>query len=254
MQHRSIPFRDAHTFSNFFLDYIEQKDSLKPFYHRFPLMENFKAQVEEKAKSFPEANRKVLVSTLTRQYSKLKLSEKVKSNIESLSDKKTFTVTTGHQLNVFTGPLYFIYKIVTVVNACKKLKVTYPDYNFVPVYWMASEDHDYEEIKSFRLYGKKYTWNTDEKGAVGRFSNKGFDQLIKDVPGEIGLFKEAYLKQKTLADAVRYYVNALFSEEGVVVVDADDRDLKQEFISVISDDIFNSGPARKVEVTSKQLE
>jgi len=254
MQHRSISFRDAHTFSNFFLDYIEQKDSLKPFYHRFPLVENFKSQIEEKAESFPESNRKVLVSTLTKQYSKLKLSEKVKSNLESLSDKKTFTIVTGHQLNIFTGPLYFIYKIVTVVNACKKLKAVYPEYNFVPVYWMASEDHDYEEIKSFRLYGKKYTWNTDQKGAVGRFSNKGFDQLIKDIPGEIGLFKEAYLKQKTLADAVRYYVNALFSEEGVIVVDADDRDLKSQFTNVITEDIFNFTPARKVEAASKQLE
>ena len=254
MQHRSIPFRDAHTFSNFFLDYIEQKDSLKPFYHRFPLVENFKSQIEEKAKSFPESNRKKLVSTLTKQYSKLKLSEKVKSNLELLSDKKTFTITTGHQLNIFTGPLYFIYKIVTVVNACKKLKAAYPDNNFVPVYWMASEDHDYEEIKSFRLYGKKYTWNTDQKGAVGRFNNKGFDQLIKDIPGEIDLFKEAYLKQKTLADAVRYYVNTLFSEEGVIVVDADDRDLKSQFTEVISEDVFNSIPAKKVEITSKQLE
>jgi len=254
MQHRSIPFRDAHSFSNFFLDYIEQKDLLKPFYHRFPRAENFKSQIEEKSKSFSASNRRVLVQTLTRQYDKLKLSEKVKSNLDSLTDQKTFTVTTGHQLNIFTGPLYFIYKIVTVVNACKKLKETYPDSHFVPVYWMASEDHDYEEIKSFRLYGKKYTWNTDQTGAVGRFGNKDFDQLLKDIPGEIGLFKEAYLKQKTLADAVRYYVNALFSEEGVIVVDADDRDLKKQFAPVISEDIFNSTPARKVEAASKQLE
>lgn len=254
MQHRSIPFRDAHAFSNFFLDYIEQKDSLKPFYHRFPVVENFKAQIAEKEKSFPVEHRNTLVQTLTKQYSKLKLSDAVKSNIDSLADTKTFTITTGHQLNIFTGPLYFIYKIVTVVNACKKLKQAYPGYHFVPVYWMASEDHDYEEIKYFRLYGKKYTWETDQKGAVGRFNNKGFDELIKNIPGETGLFKEAYLKQKTLADAVRYYVNSLFSDEGVVVVDADDRDLKKEFVQVIEDDVFKNTPAQKVTAATKQLE
>ncbi len=253
MQHRSIPFRDAHSFSNFFLDYIEQKDLLKSFYHRFPVIENFKLQIEEKEKSFPEANRKVLVNALSNQYSKLKVSAQVKSNLDLLSDKKTFTITTGHQLNIFTGPLYFIYKIVTVVNSCRKLKEVYPEYNFVPVYWMASEDHDYEEIKSFRLYGKKYTWNTDQKGAVGRFNNKGFDQLMKEIPGEIGSFREAYLTQQTLAEAVRYYVNALFSEEGVIVVDADDRNLKSQFTQVMREDIFNAVPARKVDATSEQL-
>jgi bacillithiol biosynthesis cysteine-adding enzyme BshC len=254
MQHRSIPFREAHSFSNFFLDYIEHKDSLKPFYHHFPVVENFGAQIAEKEKSFPADHRKVLVEALHQQYKNLKLSEKTAFHIESLADQKTFTITTGHQLNIFTGPLYFIYKIVTVVNTCKKLKQAYPGFNFIPVYWMASEDHDYEEIKSFRLYGKKYTWETDQKGAVGRFANKGLDKLMESIPGEIALFKEAYLKQKTLAGAVRYYVNALFSDEGVVVVDADSPDLKKEFIPVMQEDIFKTTPAQKVTATTKQLE
>jgi bacillithiol synthase len=254
MQHSTLPFRDTHSFSDFFLDYIEQKDSLKPFYHLFPKKENFKQQIEEKKNTFPQSNRNTLVNTLTQQYSHLQISDKVKSNIESLSNPTTFTITTGHQLNIFTGPLYFIYKIVTVINACKKLKEQYPQYNFVPVYWMASEDHDYEEIKSFRLYGKKYTWTTEEKGAVGRFSTQGFEKLINELPGDINLFREAYLKNKTLANAVRSYVNALFENEGLVVVDADDRALKTQFIEVMQEDIFDNVPARKVNESSSQLE
>ncbi len=254
MQHKLLPFRETHAFSDFFLDYIEQKDSLKPFYHRFPLVENFKAQIEEKKKSFPRHNREVLVQTLQKQYKALTVSETVRTNIDSLIDEKTFTVTTGHQLNIFTGPLYFIYKIVTVVNACKELKKTHPGYNFVPMYWMASEDHDYEEIKSFRLYGKKYTWTTEEKGAVGRFSTKSFDALLNEIPGDTSLFKEAYLKNKTLADAVRHYVNSLFGKEGVVVIDADDRELKKIFTPVIREDVFESSLASKVESTTRQLQ
>src|SRR6185369_3716909 len=99
----------------------------------------------------------ILADVLQKQYHDLKPNDLVSQNINLLRDKKTFTVTTGHQLNIFTGPLYFIFKIVTVINTCKKLKEAYPDYNFVPVYWMASEDHDYDEIKYFKLYGKKYT-------------------------------------------------------------------------------------------------
>ncbi|MCX8490499.1 MAG: bacillithiol biosynthesis BshC, partial [Cyclobacteriaceae bacterium] len=159
MKTRKIDFSDTHAFSPFFLDYIQQKNQLKKFYSRFPSVANFKDQINEKS-NFPEEKRLSLVKELTNQYSNLTITERVKENIASLKDSKTFTVTTGHQLNIFTGPLYFIYKIITVINACKELKAAYPGYHFVPVYWMASEDHDYEEIKYFRLYGKKYVWST----------------------------------------------------------------------------------------------
>ena len=221
MQHKKIPLADTKAFSPFFLDYLEQKETLKPFYDRYPLVSNFDEQLREKAKSFPPENRSTLVSVLREQYKGLAAGDVVEKNIASLRDSKTFTVTTGHQLNIFTGPLYFVYKIVTVINACKKLKDRFPDFHFVPVYWMASEDHDYDEIRYFRLYGKKYVWLTTQKGAVGRFTTHGLGELADQIPGDVTIFKDAYKRNKTLADAVRQYVNALFGNEGLVVIDAD---------------------------------
>lgn len=253
MQHKTIPLADTKAFSPFFLDYLQQKDILRPFYHRFPTPENFAGQIEEKSKSFPVEHRDALVTVLKKQYQGLNVPEAVTANITALSDTKTFTVTTGHQLNIFTGPLYFIYKIVTVINACTKLAELYPAYKFVPVYWMASEDHDYDEIKYFRLYDTKYVWETPQKGAVGRFNTSGFDKLIKEIPGDIAIFKEAYLKNKTLASAVRHYVNALFGNEGLVVVDADDRTLKSLFTPVMEQDIFENATVRLVHDTNTAL-
>ncbi|MEX2232024.1 MAG: bacillithiol biosynthesis cysteine-adding enzyme BshC [Cyclobacteriaceae bacterium] len=253
MQHKKIPLADTKAFSPFFLDYIDQKAPIKPFYNRFPLLENFKDQIGEKSKSFPSHNREVLVSTFQKQYQHLKTPELVSGNISALADPKTFTVTTGHQLNIFTGPLYVIFKIVTVINACKKLKATYPDFHFVPVYWMASEDHDYDEIKYFDLYGKKYVWETSQKGAVGRFSTKGLEKLLQEIPGDAEIFKEAYTKNKILSDAVRHYVNALFGNEGVVVLDADDRDLKSLFKPVMEEDLFKHTTIKLVNETNKGL-
>src|SRR3990170_6694769 len=112
MQHKKIPLADTKAFSLFFLDYIQQKESLKPFYNRFPLLENFKDQIREKASSFPYTHREVLVSTLQKQYQHLTIPDLAANNISALADSKTFTVTTGHQLNIFTAPLYFIFKIV----------------------------------------------------------------------------------------------------------------------------------------------
>lgn len=249
-----IPLSKTHAFSNFFLDYIQQNDSLKPFYNRFPVLENFKGQLLEKQQSFPDSCRDVLVSVLKSQYKDIQITEAVSNNVKSLGSNKTFTVTTGHQLNIFTGPLYFIYKIVTVINTCTALKKTYPDFNFVPVYWMASEDHDYDEIKSFRLYEKKYVWETTQQGAVGRFSTQGLETLLDKLPGDVTLFRNAYLKNRTLSDAVRHYVNELFGHTGLVVIDADSRELKSLFKEVIQADILEHTTKKLVDNTNIQLE
>ncbi len=254
MQLHKIDLTDTHSFTPFFLDYISQKETLKKFYHRFPLIQNFLEQIKEKSSSFPLANRQVLVEVLKQQYEGIKTSEIVTHNVNALGDNKTFTVTTGHQLNIFTGPLYFIYKIVTTINTCKKLKEHYPQFNFVPVYWMASEDHDYDEIKSFRLYGKKYTWQTEQTGAVGRFDPKSLSALIDELPGDVLIFKNAYSKSKSLAAATRQYVNELFGSEGLVILDANDRKLKSLFATVIHDDLFEHSAKKLVEEKNQQLE
>lgn len=251
---KKVAFADTHSFTPFFLDYIQQSEKLTPFYHRFPAPSGFQQQIADKEKSFPVAHREVLTDVLLAQYKSLQVSSPVKTNIEALKNPKTFTVITGHQLNIFTGPLYFIFKIVTVINTCKRLRKEYPGYNFVPVYWMASEDHDYEEIKSFRLYGKKYTWQTEQSGAVGRFSTEGLGALAASLPGDVTPFKEAYSKQTKLSDAVRHYVNSLFENEGLVVVDADDRKLKSLFSDVIRQDIFDNVSKKLVEKTNTSLE
>jgi bacillithiol biosynthesis cysteine-adding enzyme BshC len=254
MRIQKLELADTQAFSSFFLDYIHQKENLKPFYSLFPRIENFKVQLESKAKSFPQTSRNILTAVLKEQYTGLTVSTATQQNIESLESENTFTVTTGHQLNIFTGPLYFVYKIVTVINACKKLKQQYPAYNFVPVYWMASEDHDYEEIKYFRSSGKKYVWETDQTGAVGRFNPKSIEKLFDQIAGDISVFKNAYSKNKTLSGAVRHYVNDLFTDEGLVVVDADHPKLKQIFVPVMKADILDNTPANLVNQTNQQLE
>jgi bacillithiol biosynthesis cysteine-adding enzyme BshC len=251
---KKIPLADTRAFSSFFLDYIDQKKNLKPFYNRFPQIENFEAQIADKSQSFPAAHRHALVGALERQYKTIEPSEAVKKNIKHLADPKTFTITTGHQLNIFTGPLYFIYKIVTVINTCRQLKEKFADYNFVPVYWMASEDHDYDEIKYFKLYGKKYVWETDQHGAVGRFNPKSLEKVLNELPGDTTIFRQAYLNHSKLSDAVRHYVNTLFGSEGIVVLDPDDHDLKSVFKTVIAEDVLTSSTLPLVQHANEALE
>ena len=190
--------------------------------------------------SYVEKKRKVLQKSLVKQYEKINCSNKVVENINQLKNKNTFTVTTGHQLNIFTGPLYVIYKIISTINLASKLKKKYPKKNFVPIYWMASEDHDFDEIKSFYLYGKKYSWDIKTSGAVGDINPKTIKNLFKNIPEKISLFEKAYLKNSKLSNSVLYYMNELFGKYGLIILDPNNRNYKKLFLKVIKDDIVNN--------------
>ncbi|MGB3775640.1 MAG: bacillithiol biosynthesis BshC, partial [Leeuwenhoekiella sp.] len=172
-----VPYADTGYFSNIICDYLDEKENIKPFYGHFSDLKSFQKQIEEK-NNFSKETRTTLVKTLKNQYKSVKISQKTAENIDLLAQSSTFTITTGHQLNLFTGPLYFLYKIIHTITLSRKLKQEYPTQDFVPVYWMATEDHDFDEINYFNLNGKKVRWNrpdiTDNnKGAVGELFTEG---------------------------------------------------------------------------------
>lgn len=260
-----IPFRETNYFSDFICDYLDQKPELSQFYNRFPNLENFKVQIEEKSKNgLLERSRKVLFEVLIEQYSQINTSELTFQHIESLKSKNTFTITTGHQLNLFTGPLYFLYKIISTINLTKQLKEEYPEYNFVPIYWMASEDHDFEEINYFNFKGKKIQWNSNQTGAVGHFNTEGLDAVFEIFSTEFGSgknaeqlkswFKEAYLNHNNLADATRYIANELFGEHGLVILDSDHKDLKRLFTPNIEKELIEQTAFKHVSEINMTLE
>jgi bacillithiol synthase len=248
MQSHQISLGEINQFSPLFLDYISQKESLKQFYGNYPNIQGFDNQI--KAKNFSKESRKTLVSVLEKQYQHLTN----KPDFSILLDEKTFTVTTGHQLNIFTGPLYVVYKLLTVIKLAKKLKENFPDYNFVPIYWMATEDHDFAEIDHFSLFGKTYQWETQQKGAVGRMNPKELETLFSELSEKPSVFENAYLQNETLADAVRQYSNELFGNQSLICVDADDSVLKKEFEHFIKTDILENSIFSIVNESSELLE
>lgn len=248
MQVNTLPLREIHQFSPLFLDYITKQEKLKSFYCQFPDIEGFGEQL--KLKTFDPSKREILVQVLEDQYKNITN----KPNIQILSDENTFTVTTGHQLNIFTGPLYIIYKLITTINLANSLKKAYPEYNFVPVYWMATEDHDFAEIDHFSLFGKTHQWQTEQKGAVGRMNPNEIKTILEEISEKIPLFEEAYNRHDTLADAVRFYFNELFGAQHLVIIDADNRALKKVFSPIIKEDILSQTTLPIVQETSEKLE
>lgn len=259
-----ISYESTKAFSSLVLDYLQEKENLKHFYFHYPKIENFKAQIAEKQKNFPIKNRANLVQVIQKQYQNIESSEASKKNIALLDQENTFTITTGHQLCLMTGPLYFIYKIASTIQLCEKLKANHPENNFVPIYWMASEDHDFEEISFFNLFNQKFQWKSQETGAVGKMSLVGLEPLIEDLLEKIGdrdfapslkeIIKKAYHPKNNLSQATRIFVNELFGKYGLIVLDADEKILKESFTEVIRADIFEQIPNQKVKETIADLE
>jgi uncharacterized protein YllA (UPF0747 family) len=245
MSHKTHNFSSLNAFSSLLLDYLAEKPALNGFYGNGPQIAKFKEQISDK-KGFPTSSRVVLQTVLTEQYAAIG----VEMPSVDLRDENTFTVTTGHQLNIYTGPLYVIYKLVSTINLARALRAAYPSQRFVPVYWMATEDHDFEEINHFFAFGTKYEWDTSQKGAVGRFQLSDFPRI----PLRNEIFDQAYSEGKTLSEAVRMYMHALFGAEGLVCLDADDARLKSLFAPIMEADLKQQVHEPIVRATTEKLE
>jgi len=259
-----LPFYKTGFFSKIILDYLDQKESVQQFYQNPPDFEGFARQIQDKKKSYPQTSRKILVDALQEQYRTVDVSEATLENIQSLEDQNTFTITTGHQLNLFTGPLYFLYKIISTINLTESLAVKFPEQRFVPVYWMATEDHDFDEINYFNFKDDKLKWNSSNSGAVGQFSLEGLQEVFNSFSKLLGnssnasylkeLFEKAYLQHSTLSGATRYIANELFKEYGLVIIDADHQKLKNIFSPIMKDELLNQTSFKSVSKTISSLQ
>ncbi len=264
MQQIHIPFQKTGYFSKLICDYINKEPQLRSLYGEYPNIEGFRAQIKTKKSQFTKASRNVLVDVLNAQYKSIVTSETTQKNINLLTQENTFTVVTGHQLNLFTGPLYFLYKIINTINLAKKLKTEFPENNFVPVYWMATEDHDFEEINHFYVKDSKLSWNVESNGVVGEHTTEALEKVFTEFSSVLGkhanaeylkeLFQKAYLEHTALTAATQYLVNELFGGYGLVMIDGDSKELKQQFTPFVEQELFQQTTYDTVLKANKFLE
>lgn len=258
-----ISYNHTNSFSKLVLDYLQDADSVRPFYSHKPNLEGIKANLAER-KRF-STNRQVLVQVLKEQYAALQPSVAVQKNIEVLLADDTFTVCTAHQPNLFTGPLYFVYKVLHTIKLAAYLQEELPQYRFVPVYYMGSEDADFAELNHTYVDGKKIEWKKEQKGAVGRMQvDKTLLQLIDELEGQlvyepfgnevISLLRKCYITGRTIQEATFELVNDLYGEWGLIVLIPDHPLLKAQMTAVFAEDIFQHTSSSIVMQTSKRLE
>jgi bacillithiol biosynthesis cysteine-adding enzyme BshC len=236
---------------------------LKPFYDQSPSLQGIQKAITGR-QGF-STNRKLLVEELKKQYSDVQQGDAVKKSIEALLSENTFTITTAHQPNIFTGPLYFIYKILHAIKLAEHCKASLPQYNFVPAFYMGSEDADLDELGHFYLNGEKNAWNTSQTGAVGRMKiDKELLRLISKVEGQLSvltsgdeilsIIKDCYKEGVQIQDATFKLINTLFGEYGLIVLIPDNAALKKQAEKIFKDDLLNETASGIVGQTAQKLQ
>ena len=256
-----LPYSATGYFSRIITDYLEQTGNLSSFYAHPVSPEGFRAAIEERTHT--PTQRKVLVDALSEQYAAVDAIPKVSENIRRLGDDNSFTVCTAHQPAIFSGHLYFIYKILHTIRLAEWLREQHPDKFFIPVFFMGSEDADLDELGHIYLGEEKLVWETKQTGSVGRMNTRGLDKLIYRIEGELSvqpygglllqLVKKAYLESPDIQTATFRLLHQLFGEYGLVVLIADKPEFKQQMLTVFEDDLFNQGPSAIVDKTIARL-
>lgn len=258
-----IPYNQTNSFSKIIIDYLHQAEELKAFFSHPASIEGIAEAIKQKKEH--AVDRALLVSELKKQYALVNANAAVKKNIVLLQQENTFTICTAHQPNLFTGPLYFMYKILHVIKLAASLKESFPQNNFVPVYYMGSEDADFAELNHTYVSGKKIEWRKVQSGAVGRMVvDATLIQLVDELQNQlyaeahvtqvIDLLKRCYTEGKNIQTATFELVNELYGDYGLVVLIPDNANLKRQMIAVFADDIFKQTSSSIVAKTSGDLE
>lgn len=262
MEILKIPFEKVPQFSQKDTDYVNSKPEIRRFYKYDVTLEAFEQVIKDKQQD--ETNRTVLVDVLREQYAKLTTSDAVRDNIEALLDERTFTVTTAHQPSLFTGPLYYIYKIISTINLAEALRKQYPDYNFVPIFVSGGEDHDFDEVNHANIFGKTVEWESGESGSVGMMKTDTLQPALEQLKDILGgsdhaqhlyqRIETAYTSHERYSDATMHLVNELFKEQGLVVLNMSNAQLKRLFIPIMEDELLRQTSHAYVEKTQQELE
>ena len=259
---RRINYDQTGFFTPIVTDYLKEKESLKSFYSFFPTLEGIRKSIE--VKKGQNMDREILSELLSLQYAAVPASQKVKDNLELLKQSNCFTICTAHQPNLFTGPLYFMYKIIHAIRLAHFLNEELKDCKFVPVYYMGSEDADFAELNHTWVEGKKLEWKKESGGAVGRMKvDRSLIKLIDELEGQLGihdngretiaLLRNAYTEGRTIQEATFEIVNALYGDYGLIVLIPDHPALKKQMLPIFRDDIFSNLPSEIVSKSSSAL-
>jgi uncharacterized protein YllA (UPF0747 family) len=256
----NIPDKDIyHLFPNLISDYIQNKIPNCLFENSFH--PNTILKVIQKKKGFPLEKRKILKDIITKQ--NLSNHPEIIKNIHKIDQPNTFFITTGHQLNLFGGPAFVFYKIATAIHLSKYFSNLYPEYNFIPLFWMATEDDDIDEINSFSTSGISFKINTTYKGIVKNLPLEDISLSFRKLEKEHLLdpiiqylqiiIQDFYDNSSDYAHAHHRFIQHFFENHGLLILDPSDNKFKDMVRYVLDEEVNYQVISQSIEQQNKIL-
>ncbi len=243
MEQRIIPLENTGLFPRLVMDYLSLREDMRPFYDHAPTMDGLKERLSE-VKGLGKDNR-LLVKVLREQHGS-ELSPKQKDNLNALQADAGYTICSGHQLCLFGGPAYVIYKIISIISLAERMSRETSE-RIVPLFWMATEDHDIDEVDHCFLYGNRIEIKTDHTGPAGYIPLDRIEESLGQLEQILGesqrtseimeSMRKAYAPAGNMATAMRDLMDGLFAGHGLLILDADDMRLKESFAPVMKREI-----------------
>ncbi|MFH1195918.1 MAG: bacillithiol biosynthesis cysteine-adding enzyme BshC [bacterium] len=255
-----ISYSDLPDFQNLFLDYVYEFENVGRFFKKnFRNVKEYRELFENLSEK-PRISREQIIQIIRNQYGEDKPSSQTQINIKLLSQNKTFTVVTGQQLGLFGGPLYTFYKIITAIKLCQDLKSKFDSYNFVPVFWLEGDDHDFDEVRYVSLMNSEnqieplyYNDGQPDETNRGKVSNIKFNEdiakLLESLSANLrdtefkqplfDLISKCYSEGTTFIAAFRKLLFEIFDEYGLIIFDPTDPEIKKLLFPIFENELLN---------------
>ncbi|MEK6336262.1 MAG: bacillithiol biosynthesis cysteine-adding enzyme BshC [Acidobacteriota bacterium] len=240
----TIPFDQIPQQTRLFLDYLKDPVALRRFY---PEAVSFHYEVSNRRERVLEtygSDRAAVCDALERMNLGWSASERTLVNVSLLRDADCIAVVSGQQVGLFTGPLYTIYKALSAVKLAECMSQR--GIKAVPVFWMATEDHDFPEVATAEFINRDCALSSisaspelhPEGLPVGRVKlDDSLQSLIQDLLSALPqtefsdslgkLLRDAYQPGRTYGEAFARVMSQLTGEQGLILLDPLDAQLKQ---------------------------
>ncbi|HKW56545.1 MAG TPA: bacillithiol biosynthesis cysteine-adding enzyme BshC [Candidatus Acidoferrum sp.] len=230
MECRALPFRQLPHQPEIFLDFLEQFSRVARFYAHPPTMQA--AAAEARSLNYPAERRGEVAAVLRAQNARFGAGDAARENLERFA-KGAVAVVSGQQVGLFSGPAYAIYKAVSAIHVAQELMSA--GIEAVPVFWMATEDHDLDEVRHSTWFdsGKLKRFELPGNGGAGlpvgqialgpavREMVNEAAEILSAAGGELAAatLRESYGPQETYGSAFAKLFARLFAEQGLILLD-----------------------------------
>ncbi len=260
---KKLSFKELNNTSNLFKDFLFDFERVASYYCAdFRDLQKFRKNSQSIAgREYP---RDALVDILTEQNRLYGFGDKTFENIDKLRDKSTCVVFTGQQVGLLTGPLYTVYKTLTTIKLSERLSKEM-GVEVVPIFWMAADDHDFEEVGHVHLLDRekkpvKIHYRPKDKPQdipmgfftldenITDFLDKVLETLLPNdyYPDVEAMIREAYKPGRSIVEAFGIIMGRLFAGSGLILVNPADTEVKQLATPIFKKEIKENSESNQI--------